>query len=768
MTGCRHVTSPVVVVMAIFEPNPDFLQAQLASIAAQTLQIASLVAVIADCRSGELVSDLCLALDLPLETVTPPEPTVSYASFELGVTHALKTAAVDAVFALSDQDDFWHPTKLEESIAALAAHNSGMAHCDARVTDAAGLVLHRSLYGMERRSGGSRPRDLLIRNSVTGMCAVMTRDVVRAALPFPAQSGLFFHHDLWLALVASCLGGVSRTSARLVDYRQHALNVVGVVTPSKNKPRIGTRKWIEKTAGDYAVAAYLATSLSIRMDEVVASETGDPDRQALATLTPFLSPWALGARFLVDALRLAISGRLNDASRALEFALVRVGRQIWSSRQALRSGRLSALADFDRKLFSRAPGAIPVAAVPPSTPKSSAVSFETLIDPRVRPRFLPIVVRGKRGRIVVLVPSLNPSEIFAGIATAIDLGLGLASRGHRVAFLATDLPVANSTRTFDFLSARVSGERRSTLDRVSIHCGVQSERLEFSRDDRFIATAWWSAHLVGAIQSAATFDTKKFFYLIQDFEPGFYPWGADYAQALASYKLDFTPIFNTVTLRDYFVENGIFNVPDQALAFRPAIDVERYARLERTSRIPRRLALYGRPEVPRNLFPLALDALGGFLASNDLAVGDVDLVSVGLVHDDVAFPGGHILRSLGKVPWDAYPKFLSGVDVGLSLMLSPHPSHPPIEMAASGARVVTNSFSTKNLGRLSPAILSVPAEAAVISDALARAWNAPPTTEAERRINLAGLGMSPMQMIDGVSAILTQSNARTDPIFAAE
>eukprot|EP01004_Peranema_trichophorum_P004302 NODE_3234_length_1391_cov_92.196372_g2810_i0.p2 GENE.NODE_3234_length_1391_cov_92.196372_g2810_i0~~NODE_3234_length_1391_cov_92.196372_g2810_i0.p2 ORF type:complete len:145 (-),score=21.30 NODE_3234_length_1391_cov_92.196372_g2810_i0:344-778(-) len=42
-----------------------------------------------------------------------------------------------------------------------------------------------------------------------------------------------------------------------------------------------------------------------------------------------------------------------------------------------------------------------------------------------------------------------------------------------------------------------------------------------------------------------------------------------------------------------------------------------------------------------------------------------------------------------------YFKLLASGDVGLSLMVSPHPSLPPFDFAAAGMVTVTNSFETK-------------------------------------------------------------------------
>ena len=118
---------------------------------------------------------------------------------------------------------------------------------------------------------------------------------------------------------------------------------------------------------------------------------------------------------------------------------------------------------------------------------------------------------------------------------------------------------------------------------------------------------------------------------------------------------------------------------------------------------------------------------------------------------DILFANGHRMRSLGKIPWPDYPGFLSGVDLGLSLMLSPHPSHPPIEMAAAGARVVTNRFEGKCLSSLTTAIRSVPPTPLALSEALHEAWAAGPASPAERRFDLSALGAPLAEAIDHLS-----------------
>jgi glycosyltransferase involved in cell wall biosynthesis len=80
--------------------------------------------------------------------------------------------------------------------------------------------------------------------------------------------------------------------------------------------------------------------------------------------------------------------------------------------------------------------------------------------------------------------------------------------------------------------------------------------------------------------------------------------------------------------------------------------------------------------------------------------------------------------TLHYVPWagyEEYARFLRQSDIGLSLMLSPHTSYPPLEMAACGMTVVTTAYSTKTateLVKLSTNIVAVPPTVETLTDAI--------------------------------------------------
>ena len=65
------------------------------------------------------------------------------------------------------------------------------------------------------------------------------------------------------------------------------------------------------------------------------------------------------------------------------------------------------------------------------------------------------------------------------------------------------------------------------------------------------------------------------------------------------------------------------------------------------------------------------------------------------------------MRSIGKLDLDAYAALLRESAIGISLMVSPHPSYPPLEMAHLGMLVLTNRFAAKDLATWHPNITAV-------------------------------------------------------------
>lgn len=714
-----------VIVMAVFRPEASYLAEQISSIAAQTHDDFAVVFVDSDRNSSDLIDDLAGENGLNFHIVVGEDRLDAVRAFEFGLKRALELFPEARHFALADQDDIWCADRLQMGIKGLK-DGAALVNSDARMVDAMGQPLHKSVFGFERRDRDSRLRNLLVRNSVTGMTVTMTREVVENALPFPPQNGVHFYHDLWLALVARVLGDVRLIRRPLVDYRQHGNNAVGAGHRAARRTKFRLRIW----AGRYAVASYLARQLVLRFGNV---ETALPK---LEPLKPYLAPRSTGLAFVADAARMVLRGRMSQAAVSLSYAVVALGRTVWAAKRAANVGYDQALGQFDSRLYDLAPGVPPRPVAVKPTQIETPRDWSSYLDPRCHTGLRP-VFNAPRPSLNILLPSLNPNEMFAGILTAVDMGLEATRHGVPVRFIATDLPVANAQHSRAFIQDRAPDLPPQLL---SIVDGSQPADLPAHRGDRFVATAWWTAYCARDL-CVAGYMHDTFAYLIQDFEPGFYAWGQEHGMATASYDLNFTPIFNTSYLRRYFAGMGYGFADDRAMTLRPAIHVPRYAGLARAATgSQRQLALYGRPEVSRNMFPLAVESIAKFIATAGLGPKDIKVVSAGMKHSDIALPNGVRLHSLGKLPLQDYPRFLCESDVGLALMYSPHPSHLPIEMAAAGVKTVTNAFTQKDLSTLGPHIWSTGLLPDQIAQGIRHAWDAPSPHLTDRSLDLSPMG----------------------------
>lgn len=147
-------------------------------------------------------------------------------------SEALRLATGELLF-LCDQDDVWSSEKLAV-MERCFADDPGLLllSTDARLVDAQGGDLDLSLFDalelrrweLQQLHQGSGFDILLRRSLATGATVGLRRAVVDDALPV----GGGWIHDEWLAIVASSLGKVDVLEQRLIDYRQHGRNQVGM------------------------------------------------------------------------------------------------------------------------------------------------------------------------------------------------------------------------------------------------------------------------------------------------------------------------------------------------------------------------------------------------------------------------------------------------------------------------------------------------------------------------------------------------------------
>ena len=197
--------------------------------------------------------------------------------------------------------------------------------------------------------------------------------------------------------------------------------------------------------------------------------------------------------------------------------------------------------------------------------------------------------------------------------------------------------------------------------------------------DVAVATLWTTAYDVARYAGA-----RRKFYLIQDFEPIFYPAGTLYALAEESYRLGLYGLCNTQNLARIYSQN----YGGTAFAFTPAVDGEVFharGRHEPTIDEPVTVFVYARPGHWRNCWELAYPAL----VELKERLGDrVRILAAGswvIPEDRGLFPCVH---QLGLLDYHATGELYRRCDIGLALTVSAHPSYLPLELMACGAAVV--------------------------------------------------------------------------------
>jgi len=320
-------------------------------------------------------------------------------------------------------------------------------------------------------------------------------------------------------------------------------------------------------------------------------------------------------------------------------------------------------------------------------------------------------------RINIIIPSLEKTHTYGGISTALAFFEILSIDFKHVRVIVIDFePTAEALNQYpEYTYSRsdlCEQHKRQIVSIASNKNAISVPSLSVAESDIFIATIWYSAYLAEKARLWQTrfYDSvpKYFAYLIQDYEPGFYAWSSEYLAAESTYRNnnDVLAIFNTSILRNYFHSKGILF--SKEYAFEPIIHPKLMQQREvlKGSKKQKIIVVYGRPSTKRNAFSLIIDSLR-LWSQNDHNSSDWTVVSAGEDHLDIQLSEELKVCSLGKLSLECYAELMSRASIGISLMVSPHPSYPPIEMAHFGMKVITNAYENKDLSRLHKNIISL-------------------------------------------------------------
>lgn len=300
-------------------------------------------------------------------------------------------------------------------------------------------------------------------------------------------------------------------------------------------------------------------------------------------------------------------------------------------------------------------------------------------------------------RFNIFIPEIDFGSFFGGYIAKFNFARKLVENGNRVRIITVDR-CYTKREDWPAVVQKYQGIE-DIFDKIEVATIFgREEPVSFHPDDVLMATTWWSAHIVN--QCLPQFRNSKFLYFIQEYEAFTFPMGSYYALAHESYSFPHVALFSSPTLLDYFKMQsfGVFasgKSAGQSLPFENAIlNFDRSLSDDRNQ--SRKLLFYARPDghAARNMFEIGFIALETAIRNGAFS-DDWEFYGIGASHNDMVLPEGKTLKMLGKVGLKEYREMLPGFDLGLALMYTPHPSLLPIEMAAAGQIVVTNTCINK-------------------------------------------------------------------------
>jgi glycosyltransferase involved in cell wall biosynthesis len=203
-----------------------FLPQQLESLAAQRVPILELVAC--DDGSGDntitLLRDFATRVPFPVHII---QNSIRL-GYRINFIKAARTCRGDLI-AFCDQDDVWHPQKLEILSRHFADPSVELVFHNAILTDEVGTPV-ATLFG--HKGFVFAPLETRPWLIVPGLAQMFRRNLLRFASLHDISVDPYTHnqkmpHDLWCLFWASVLGKTIYVPQKLVEYRQHRANTSG-------------------------------------------------------------------------------------------------------------------------------------------------------------------------------------------------------------------------------------------------------------------------------------------------------------------------------------------------------------------------------------------------------------------------------------------------------------------------------------------------------------------------------------------------------------
>lgn len=155
----------------------------------------------------------------------------------------------DIIF-FCDQDDVWEKDKIQVMLDVFSKNDSlELLFSNAELVNGELEPLEKDLWQSVRfwkqqqaEFQQKKEVDILLQgNRVTGCTMAVKRSLIERVTPFPENIHPTFIHDYWLAMVAAHRGTIGIIDQKLVKYRQHASQYVGIAANNQEPIRFWDR-----------------------------------------------------------------------------------------------------------------------------------------------------------------------------------------------------------------------------------------------------------------------------------------------------------------------------------------------------------------------------------------------------------------------------------------------------------------------------------------------------------------------------------------------
>jgi hypothetical protein len=318
--------------------------------------------------------------------------------------------------------------------------------------------------------------------------------------------------------------------------------------------------------------------------------------------------------------------------------------------------------------------------------------------------------------LTLLTDSIAPESVFGGVGTAVVVGTVAARRmGARLRLATRHVPPDPAVFGHVLKANRLKWEGAADF----VYIPLDGDRpLAVGDGDVLLTTSWWTTR-----SALGSVSASHILYLLQEDERMFYPFGDERLRCAETLsEPGVRTLINTKMLFDHLVggPNAVPGLRTRSDWFEPAFPAIPEPGTREAPRVGKsNFFFYARPNNQRNLYWRGLEVIDSAMRSGILAPEEWNFHFVGGKLPDIELPGSVRPVVYAVLPWRDYARLVSKMDLGLCLMDTPHPSYPPLDLAAAGAVAVTNSHGSKeSLENWSRNIIAAPPSVSQLVEAL--------------------------------------------------